>query len=98
MRFILYYLVFTCLFTSLQAQRCATYNYDQKSLPYSPGPSTHGLISAREILKDEVIVIPVVVHVLYNTPAENISDAQILSQLEVLNKDYRRLNSDTTNT
>ena len=32
------------------------------------------------------IKIPVVVHVLYNTPEENISDAQIQSQIDVLNE------------
>ncbi len=45
-----------------------------------------------------VIRIPVVVHVLYNTPAQNISDAQILSQIEVLNEDFRKLNADVSNT
>ncbi|HWA05558.1 MAG TPA: M43 family zinc metalloprotease, partial [Ignavibacteria bacterium] len=42
-----------------------------------------------------VITIPVVVHVVWNTPVQNISDDQILSQIDVLNKDFRRLNSDT---
>lgn len=41
-----------------------------------------------------VVTIPVVFHVVYNTAAENISDAQIMSQLDVLNEDYRRLNAD----
>ena len=44
-----------------------------------------------------VITIPVVVHVVYNTTAENISDAQIQSQINVLNADFRRLNSDANN-
>lgn len=35
-----------------------------------------------------VITIPVVVHVLYNTDEQNISDAQIQSQIPVLNNDY----------
>ena len=39
-------------------------------------------------------VIQVVVHVIYNSAAENISDAQVLSQIEVLNKDYRARNND----
>lgn len=43
-----------------------------------------------------VITIPVVVHVLYNTDYQNISDAQIVSQLAVLNKDYQKLNADTS--
>lgn len=41
-----------------------------------------------------VIRIPVVVHVVYNTPEQNISDEQINSQMEVLNQDFRRLNAD----
>lgn len=42
-----------------------------------------------------IITIPVVVHVIYNTAAQNISDAQVYSQIDVLNKDFRRLNTDT---
>lgn len=41
-----------------------------------------------------VITIPVVVHVVYNTTAENISNAQIQSQIDVLNADFRRQNAD----
>jgi hypothetical protein len=44
------------------------------------------------------LIIPVVVHVLYNTAAQNISDAQVQSQLDVLNEDYRKLNADYTKT
>jgi hypothetical protein len=40
--------------------------------------------------------IPVVVHVIYNTTAQNISQAQIQSQIDVLNEDFRRTNSDYT--
>ncbi len=45
-----------------------------------------------------LITIPVVVHVIHNGEnlgvGANISDAQIQSQIEVLNQDFRRLNSD----
>lgn len=41
-----------------------------------------------------VVTIPVVVHVVYNTTAQNISEAQIISQINVLNADFRKLNSD----
>ncbi|MCL4129854.1 UNVERIFIED_CONTAM: hypothetical protein GTU68_065460 [Idotea baltica] len=44
-----------------------------------------------------VVTIPVVVHVVYRTSTENISDAQIQSQIDVLNADFRRLNSDADN-
>ena len=40
------------------------------------------------------VTIPVVVHVLYSTTAENISDAQIQSQIDVLNEDFHKLNTD----
>ncbi|WP_395050274.1 zinc metalloprotease [Flavobacterium sp.] len=43
------------------------------------------------------IVIPVVVNVLWRTTAENISDAQIQSQIDVLNKDFTASNSDFSN-
>ena len=47
-----------------------------------------------------VISIPVVVHIVYRNAnsIENISDEQILSQLDVLNKDYRNLNNDRSST
>nr|MBA2422612.1 hypothetical protein [Chitinophagales bacterium] len=38
--------------------------------------------------------IPVVVHVVWNTPAQNITDDQIMSQLTALNRDYQFQNSD----
>jgi Pregnancy-associated plasma protein-A len=45
-------------------------------------------------LRSGVIRIPVVVHVVWNTAAQNVSDAQINSQIAILNEDYRRLNAD----
>ncbi len=41
-------------------------------------------------------VIPTVVHVIQTTPNEVISDARILSQIEVMNEDFRALNADTS--
>ena len=42
------------------------------------------------------VVIPVVVHVVHENTTENISNAQILSMIDVLNEDYRRLNADVS--
>jgi hypothetical protein len=42
-----------------------------------------------------VLTIPVVVNVVYNTSAQNISDAQIQSQIDVLNEDYGNTNPET---
>ena len=47
-------------------------------------------------LRTGITTIPVVVHVLHRTAAENISDAQIKSQITVLNKDFRAKNTDIT--
>jgi hypothetical protein len=41
-----------------------------------------------------ITTIPVVVHVVYSNAAGNISDAQIQSQIDVLNLDYRAKNKD----
>ncbi|NTS40204.1 T9SS type A sorting domain-containing protein [Flavisolibacter sp. BT320] len=53
---------------------------------------------ARTVAGNDVIRIPVVVHVLYNQPSQNISDAQIQSGLDALNRDFRMRNADTVNT
>lgn len=45
-----------------------------------------------------ISVLPVVVHVVYKTNGQNISDAQIQSQIDVLNEDFARQNADTTST
>lgn len=41
----------------------------------------------------EIITIPVVVHVLWNSPEQNISDLQIQSQIGILNEDFRLRNA-----
>lgn len=46
------------------------------------------------LFKKIITTIPVVVHVVYNTQEENISDAHIKSQISVLNKDFRARNKD----
>jgi hypothetical protein len=41
-----------------------------------------------------LITIPVVVHILYDNASQNISDAQVQSQIDELNLDYRAKNAD----
>ncbi|MEM6269558.1 MAG: M43 family zinc metalloprotease [Bacteroidota bacterium] len=43
-------------------------------------------------------IIPTVVHVIYSNATENISAAQVQSQIDILNEDFGRLNADTVNT
>ncbi|MES2892152.1 MAG: M43 family zinc metalloprotease [Bacteroidota bacterium] len=59
--------------------------------------NTSGVL-LRDTTSNEIIYIPVVVHLLYKTATENISDAQVKSQIDVLNKDFSRMNADRTNT
>ena len=42
--------------------------------------------------------IPLVIHVVYNTDKQNVSDAQIQSQIKVLNQDFSRTNPDAVQT
>ena len=92
-------LLFILIYSSSQAQRCDTYPY------YKKFPVSNNFINsrisdanknARDTISNEVIIIPVVIHVLYNTTSQNISDAQIMSQLQALNNDYRKQNTDAS--
>ncbi|MGG7553455.1 zinc metalloprotease [Chryseobacterium arthrosphaerae] len=53
-------------------------------------------IQLGKVLTDGTVEIPVVVNVLYSNAAENISDARIAEQIEVLNADYSGTNTDIT--
>ena len=48
--------------------------------------------------KKAVVTIPVVFHVIHEYGPENISKAQILDQMRILNEDFRRRNADTSKT
>ena len=52
--------------------------------------------TANSKAKPPVITIPVVVHVVHRLPAENVSVARVLSQLDVLNEDFGRMNLDSS--
>lgn len=60
---------------------------EQQTAQYVANPSKQNRL---------LVTIPVVFHVVYNTTAQNISDAQIQSQLTVLNNDFRKLNADVS--
>src|SRR4051794_15128663 len=103
---------FTLFFSSvtLQAQqRCGSFDYVKQALQHDPTlksriqntsarlvQGTGSTINARP--STSVIKIPIVVHVIYHLPQENISDEAIQKQLAALNRDYRRMNADSINT
>lgn len=95
--FIIFFITF-CL--SANAQRCLTPEYLQKNRDFNFVSKRTGTINTakRSLLENEIINIPVIVHVLYNNNQQNISDDQVISQIISLNKDFRRKNEDTVNT
>ena len=88
------------IFIYSSAQRCITpqYNQNHPTKNFIAERSTSVKSANRDTLTNEIISIPVVVHVLYNNGAQNISDAQVISQIVSLNNDFRRRNADTVNT
>lgn len=114
MKIHLYALTFLLVFsglTSLNAQQrnCSTMDYLNQQIETNPQRAavleaieqhTRNFIKKGGVMEQRatVITIPTVVHVVYNNSTENISDAQIQSQMTVLNNDFRRLNSDADNT
>ncbi len=104
-------LLITCLMFSLQAQQqrnCGTMDYLASQLAADPGLAGRmeaverdvtNWMSANESQRVQVVItIPVVFHIVYNTSVQNISDTRIMAQLDVLNKDFARLNADASNT
>ncbi|WP_378186105.1 zinc metalloprotease [Aquimarina sp. W85] len=67
----------------MMAKRMATIEMQTKSFANSDMKAVNGTVT-----------IPVIVHVIYRTNQENISNAQIQSQIDVLNQDFNRANSD----
>lgn len=89
----------------LAAKKCASYEVLQEQLKNDPTLAlrmqeiedfTESFAKRGENMRlvKGVYEIPVVVNVLYKTAAENISDAQIQSQIDVLNKDFSATNAD----
>ncbi len=65
-----------------------------------PSPTTESLKQIKSLLahsqkSTDLKIIPVVFHVLHQYGNENIQDAQILDALDLLNKDFKKLNPDT---
>ena len=83
---------------SFAQQRCGTTAYVQSVANLNSNTPTASNTYSRDTVNNEIITVPVVVHVLYNQSYQNISQAQILSQLKSLNDDFRRMNADAANT
>ena len=102
------FLLFTVNVLAQDMTRCETPAYSAaKRQAFGPHPEEEAMYrdiyryvnawkqSRGQNATSTVTVIPVVVHVVWNTTAQNISRAQILSQIDVLNQDFAKLNTDT---
>jgi hypothetical protein len=93
------------------AQReCRSFEYQQMLIQSEPSLITsrqaiHEFLRLKEssqtsslerTAEAKIITIPVIVHILYHYPDENISADRVNSQIAALNRDFRKLNDDTT--
>jgi hypothetical protein len=109
-KFLLWFLLLTIISLYSIAQqkaRCYTNEYTQlleaSQIHYANGRKQLDREASTWLDKNKykaaaAVTIPVVVHVLYNTDEQNISDAQIQSQIVVLNEDFGRKNADRLKT
>src|SRR5688572_32024050 len=89
------------MMASLQgfAQRaCSTQEYLEQQQALHPAYATNragieafikqqsARAAALKTAAKNIIRIPVVVHIIYNTPTQNISEAQVVSQIAALNR------------
>lgn len=99
------------LFAQIEPRKCATHLLEEQAIKKNPKikedfeASIQRIIQNRKLSRTtdyEIVTIPVVVHVLHPNLGlgikQNLKDEVIKSQIDVLNKDFRKQNSDTTNT
>lgn len=96
--------------TQLNAQasvRCASHEYMQEAV--AADPSLNAVIAQNEqdyqnfsqqhpngYTNRSVAVIPVIFHVVYKVSSQNLSTSRLQEQIDVLNADYRKNNSDAS--
>lgn len=95
--------------SSLYGQKCQTSQKRAKCMVENPeiaikrdqiNQFTEQWIATQQVSAQvrAVVTLPVVVHVVWLENSENISEAQISSQLDVLNEDFRKLNANISTT
>ena len=96
-------MIFPMLTPTLSAQKCRSHANWEEKVEQDPQAllRREQLQNFTEIYQDNSssralkVTIPVVVHVLYNNSTQNISTAQINSQIDRLNEDFRLMNADS---
>lgn len=103
-------LIVTCISVCVQAQvieKCLSHRAIEYQESLTPGYAAHvnqvfenakAYSAAHQGEKsNELYTIPVVVHIVHNTSAQNLPDSVIEDQIRILNEDYGRMNPDTIN-
>ena len=103
--------IFTCLNTSFSQEKyCGTTEAINELFKLHPelkqkqdeyNALMQQKIAAKKALGKNAVenkyIIPVVFHVIHTYGSENISDLQIQDQINILNRDFRKRNADTSN-
>jgi len=104
-RYLIIPIIFALIDSTIFGQKCLTNQIRQQNITKNPqiintiamiNEYTENWINSnqKKIKKPvSVIGLPIVVHILWNSADENVEDSQIISQLDVLNEDFRKLNA-----
>lgn len=103
MKYILLFLVFANFIVRSQEQvkKCGAHIEEAKLWAENPELEAaymemRNKAASQNVNKgNQVYTIPIVFHVIHEYGPENISDEQIYRQVEILNEDFRKINSDT---
>ena len=92
----------------IHTQHCASLHFLERQIAEDATMNTHLALIERLIADnrqqlqtrggDTTIVIPVVVHVVYDPNQQNITDLQIMTQINALNLDFNKSNSELDKT
>ena len=108
---ILFFLLLVSIQPIAAQKICNTYTYSQSILTHQPQirekvlavenfMANHAgrFTQEQQKMQSGIITIPVVVHVIYHTQEEKISEAKVYEQIKKLNECFRRQNADTVKT
>lgn len=100
---ILYFLLSLFLHNISAQEICGTMSHKDRMIEMYPeldsiyGAQEQVLVDSSYLSKS-VITIPVVFHVVWNTPTQQVSQSLLAQTIDVLNKDFRRQNPDASST
>ena len=99
-------IMLSCIVVQSQNRTCGTMQHLDEIRQNDPQVDQRMQVEESEIqnwiannpenLMLNVITIPVVVHIIYKTSAQNLSDNDVYSQIQVLNEDFRKTNADAS--